>query len=252
MTHRSFFRGFVKAAANKRVSTVAVIHKGKIILGKRRDNKKWTPPGGHLNPGETPLAGAHRETLEEIGMKMDPARLKAIGNEVVTKPDGTTIHVYAFRYDCAGDEDIDITHDPDKEFTELARVGIGQGLPKPFVDELHVPMKDNVLFKALGLTASKRVAHLDLAHDDSAYRKMLAKARGQEKTAAYLSHADIAYYDKLAKARAAGGRTSDVFHEELKRRFGQTKAAEEDGALLEGPAYSQWFIEKLKRAIGQT
>lgn len=39
------------------------------------DPEKWGPPGGHLEPGEDPAAGAARELLEETGVRLDPAEL---------------------------------------------------------------------------------------------------------------------------------------------------------------------------------
>jgi 8-oxo-dGTP pyrophosphatase MutT (NUDIX family) len=41
----------------------------KFLLIKRVENGVWEQPGGHLDPGETPLQAAHREAHEEIGMK---------------------------------------------------------------------------------------------------------------------------------------------------------------------------------------
>lgn len=40
------------------------------------DPEKWGPPGGHLEPGEDPAAGAARELLEETGVRLDPAGLR--------------------------------------------------------------------------------------------------------------------------------------------------------------------------------
>lgn len=46
---------------------------GRILMQHRtldapRQPNKWTPPGGGVEPGETPLAAAHRELEEETGL----------------------------------------------------------------------------------------------------------------------------------------------------------------------------------------
>lgn len=51
---------------------VAVIHDGKILLGKRKGAHEagtWSSPGGHLECGETPAECAARELFEETGLK---------------------------------------------------------------------------------------------------------------------------------------------------------------------------------------
>jgi 8-oxo-dGTP pyrophosphatase MutT (NUDIX family) len=37
----------------------------------RIDPHRWCLPGGHVDPGEEPEAAAHRELLEETGLKVD-------------------------------------------------------------------------------------------------------------------------------------------------------------------------------------
>lgn len=48
----------------------AIIHneRGEVLLLKRHDDGKWDPPGGHIDPDETPALAAERETLEETGL----------------------------------------------------------------------------------------------------------------------------------------------------------------------------------------
>jgi len=59
---------------------VLVDRRGWLLMQERDehpviDPEKWGPPGGHLEPGEDPAAGAARELLEETGVRLDPAEL---------------------------------------------------------------------------------------------------------------------------------------------------------------------------------
>lgn len=39
-----------------------------VLLGRHRKAGLWLPTGGHVDPGEHPLAAARREALEELGI----------------------------------------------------------------------------------------------------------------------------------------------------------------------------------------
>lgn len=42
-------------------------HQGKILLSRHKKRLTWETQGGHIEPGETPLAAAQRELYEESG-----------------------------------------------------------------------------------------------------------------------------------------------------------------------------------------
>ncbi|MEU7765020.1 NUDIX domain-containing protein [Nocardia sp. NPDC049190] len=42
-----------------------------VLLGRHRLSQLWLPPGGHVDPGEHPLAAAQREAHEEMGVEAD-------------------------------------------------------------------------------------------------------------------------------------------------------------------------------------
>lgn len=48
-----------------------VFREGKLLLIQRHDDQRWAIPGGAVEVGETPAAGAVRELYEEVGMR-DP------------------------------------------------------------------------------------------------------------------------------------------------------------------------------------
>lgn len=52
-------------------STVVVDDAGRILLQRRRDNDMWALPGGAMHIGESLLACAIRETLEETGIHVE-------------------------------------------------------------------------------------------------------------------------------------------------------------------------------------
>ena len=67
----------------KRGSNAILVEDGKILLLLRGDGANfkpnhWCPPGGHVEPGETPIQGAVRETREETGLIVKPDDLKPL------------------------------------------------------------------------------------------------------------------------------------------------------------------------------
>lgn len=56
-----------------------LVRDGRLLLGLRASHKEvapdaWDLVGGHVEPGETPLAALRREVLEEIGLDVEAAR----------------------------------------------------------------------------------------------------------------------------------------------------------------------------------
>ncbi len=49
-------------------ATVYLFHNNKVLLHKHPKFNKWLPPGGHLEPNETPTQAARREVLEETNL----------------------------------------------------------------------------------------------------------------------------------------------------------------------------------------
>lgn len=168
---RPFWQGFYKLAkADKEVATIAVINGGSILMGKRRDNEKWTNPGGHMDPGETPIEGAKRELFEETGIKADS--LDFMNSKTITKPDGSKIKVHAFKLD-AGKHKTTMSNDPDQEVYRWQYIKLP--LPNHIRDHLHVP-KGNVIFDSLGIdykssekTAASRNAVMDALRQQFAH-----------------------------------------------------------------------------------
>lgn len=51
-------------------AAVYIIDKQSVLLIFHRKLKKWLPPGGHLEPNETPPEAARREAREETGLEV--------------------------------------------------------------------------------------------------------------------------------------------------------------------------------------
>lgn len=49
-----------------------VVENGKVLLRYHPKLGKWLPPGGHIQPGETPDETLRREFLEETGLVVEP------------------------------------------------------------------------------------------------------------------------------------------------------------------------------------
>lgn len=144
-----------KEAGPRRVATVAMFHGDRILMGERNDNGRWTCPGGHLDDGEEPLAGAVREFKEETGIDLDPAQLKAAGEpQEVTNDEGEKLTIYPFRLDVDERPAMTAGRDPDGEIKRWGWVNTEAGLPKSIKENLHVPLKRNVLFEAVSLKGS--------------------------------------------------------------------------------------------------
>ena len=78
---------------------VFAIHKGKFVLADIPD-RGWTVPSGHIEPSETPILAAIRETREEVG-----AYLTApipIGHYILINTDVKSVCVPTFVGNVAG------------------------------------------------------------------------------------------------------------------------------------------------------
>ncbi len=149
-------RGLVFSRTDQEPRTVQVAlvtaydSQGRLLLGKRLDNGKWTLPGGHLEEGEDPAEGARRELLEETS-------LEAQGLSPVTVymlRDGTVLHCFS-AYVTGEPHGAD---DPDHEVEDWKFVEVGDGIPKNIASKLHGPkdVDENLLLKLFSLQKSER------------------------------------------------------------------------------------------------
>lgn len=69
---------------------------GKIYLCHHKKADDWIPPGGHIEPGETPSEAALREMFEELRVEISQAQLKAWNLSVkpINRPDSGCLAHY--------------------------------------------------------------------------------------------------------------------------------------------------------------
>jgi ADP-ribose pyrophosphatase YjhB (NUDIX family) len=114
-------------------------------MGRRRDNGRWTLPGGHLNEGEHHHDGAIRELKEEAGIETD--LLEHLGTHDVLTFTGKPMKIHAYKLE--GKHATSVKNDPDKEVERWQWIDITNGLPKEILNSLHSPK--NVVLQCLGL-----------------------------------------------------------------------------------------------------
>jgi 8-oxo-dGTP diphosphatase len=89
---------------------VVTDRRGRVLMQHRSDDAPispglWTPPGGHLDPGEDPLAAAHRELHEETGLRCPDLELAEVRELISSDEKLVRYHVFTGSTD-ARDEDV--------------------------------------------------------------------------------------------------------------------------------------------------
>lgn len=120
LTPRRFFPGFAHTTSHPRGST-SLLKKAAVTILLRRssegpagldilfieraahDRDPWSGhmafPGGRVDPGDaSPLAAAVRETMEEIGVVLDPANLIASVREIQASAKGSFLSMIVYPF----------------------------------------------------------------------------------------------------------------------------------------------------------
>ncbi len=83
------------------VQVTLVDPRGRVLMQERDEHapvwpEMWCFPGGGLDEGESPVAGAVRELAEETGVRLPPEDLTDLGRFVLVTADRGTFHFHAF------------------------------------------------------------------------------------------------------------------------------------------------------------
>ncbi len=132
-----------------KVASIALFDEdGRLLFGKRRDNGKYSLPGGHFEPGETPEDAARRELKEETGYALIDDDFSFLCEGLGGPNDDIRVYVFEANVDFInGDPTAD--NDPDAEFEEFRWVATDEKLPDEIANNLHSPK--NVTLRLLGL-----------------------------------------------------------------------------------------------------
>ncbi|WP_125776359.1 NUDIX hydrolase [Antribacter gilvus] len=83
------------------VNAVVLDDDGRVLLGERSDDGRWSLIAGFLEPGEQPAPGIVREVLEETGVAVRVEGLAAVGsNDVTVYPNGDRAQYLTLTFLC--------------------------------------------------------------------------------------------------------------------------------------------------------
>jgi 8-oxo-dGTP pyrophosphatase MutT (NUDIX family) len=89
------------------VAATAIVRDGagRFLLHRRTDNRRWSLPGGAIEPGESVAAAAERETHEETGYRVHAQRVLGVDSrpdrrQLVHYPDGNVVRYVSITVDC--------------------------------------------------------------------------------------------------------------------------------------------------------
>lgn len=131
----------------KRAATIIVRRGDDILMGKRRDNGRWTLPGGHIEDNESHHQGAVRELMEETGL--EAKKLKFIGGRVVEPKQGQSVQLNIYQHHADPKARPTNKIDPDKEIQSFRWVSMKEPLDEEIAGNLQHP--GNAALQHLGL-----------------------------------------------------------------------------------------------------
>ncbi len=130
----------------RHASSIAVFNPdGKLLMGRRLDNDKYTLPGGHKEDDETPAECAEREMYEEAGLRV--RHLGFLGAGRLQTHKGRDYVISSFR--CVSHDTPNSDNDPDNEVETWEWIDVDSEKFQDILKNLHSPK--NVTLVMLGL-----------------------------------------------------------------------------------------------------
>lgn len=226
---------------------------GSILMGKRRDNGKWTVCAGHIEPNESPEEAAKREIYEETG-------LTATYLNPIVFPQKAKL--YFFSTNCLGTPHTG--NDPDKEVSKWQWVDCREGIPANIWNKLAGPEDDSNIVRQLfsqqmGLHKSEKVwldagfmelqkANKLLNHPDPRERKFALKvsATPEDLSTAILDPDHIVWHKAFEHPHAQ--HALDVLSHSTRDSSGQPLFDRHDH-LLQDPRCTGKHIINMEQAL---
>lgn len=143
---------------------VLIFREGTLLLGRRMGSHGegfWSAPGGHLEFGETPLACARREVLEETGLVLDIVHEGPWVNDIFTREQKHYVTLFCIAEapdsepqnlepeKCEGWQWFDCENLPSPLFLPLDDLIVKVGNIRDFIRNFNTPDNKNMCLKTV-------------------------------------------------------------------------------------------------------
>ena len=118
-------------------AVIAARYQGKWILCRHRSRQTWECPGGHREPGETPIETARRELFEETGAEEFAIVPVCVYHLDGISPEGSRSNGLLCR--------TEITRLGEKPESEIAQIRLSASMPDP--EQMTYPTVDPLLME---------------------------------------------------------------------------------------------------------